>query len=133
MTHTTNRPPLALIYAFGVLTGALIAFAMWGMLVPSDPTPHMFPQQDKLLHFIAFGVMAGPAALVLPARFVGFMLAAIVTLAGGVEVIQAVSNMGRQGDIADFLASALGAVVACFVGRMIVKSFFAAPDASVAA
>ncbi|MBB34400.1 MAG: hypothetical protein CME88_12270 [Hirschia sp.] len=126
MTRTDRTPPQAIIFLFGALSGALIAVAMWGMLIPQDPTPHMFPNQDKLLHFLAFAAMAGPASLILPVRYLGFMLSAVITVAGGVEIIQAVTNIGRQGDVMDFLAGAFGAVVACAIGRFIVTRFFPA-------
>lgn len=125
-TRTLRTPPQALIFVFGAITGALIAMAMWLMLIPHDPTPPMFPHQDKVMHFIAFGMITGPAALILPLRYLGFILSAVITLAAGVEYVQTISALGRQGDILDFLAGGLGAIVAAGVGRWIVVKFFPA-------
>ena len=69
MTRTDRTPPQAIIFLFGALSGALIAVAMWGMLIPQDPTPHMFPNQDKLLHFLD---KFGPAASLIRTMRVGF-------------------------------------------------------------
>ena len=125
-TQALRTPPQALIFVFGALSGALITLAMWGMLIPHDPTPPMFPHQDKVFHFVAFGMITGPAALILPLRYLGYVVASTITLAGGVELIQSASNLGRQADVFDFIAGALGAIVAAFVGRMIVTQFFRA-------
>ncbi|WP_382167270.1 hypothetical protein [Hirschia litorea] len=109
--------PQFLLFAAGTVFGGLVAFFTWGMLSPGDPSaaflPTIVPHQDKFLHFIAFGMMAFPAGIVLPRRYLGFVLMSLVALAAGMEFAQDASRLGRQSSWVDFLASSLGALVAC--------------------
>ncbi len=127
MFNADRYPNQTLVFAMGAVCGALIAFFMWAMLLPVDPSPQMFPQADKLKHFVAFGLMAGPGALILPRRYLGFVLMSSIFMAGGVEIVQHVSNLGRQGSVADFVAGAIGACVACWIGPKIVSRLTSAP------
>lgn len=123
MHDADQHPGQILVFAMGALCGALIAFFTWAMLTPVDPGPQWFPQIDKLKHFVAFGMIAGPGALILPTRYVGFVLMTAIVLAGGVEVAQEVSGLGRQGSVPDFIAGAVGAGVACWIAPRIARFF----------
>merc|ERR1711916_120542 len=105
------------LFVSGALFGGMLAFFCWGMLTPGDPSktllPDLVPHQDKVLHFIAFGMMAAPSAAAFPRSRIAFLVMSFVALAGGVEVAQAVGGSGRSGSWIDFACSAAGAILAC--------------------
>lgn len=112
MKMTPNTFAHLAMFLAGTIFGGLIAFFTWGMLSPGDPSkaflPDFLPYQDKVLHFVAFAMMAVPACLVLPRRFSAFVFVSMVALAAGMEVAQSVSNLGRESSFTDFAASAIG-------------------------
>ncbi len=117
MSISSQTLPQILLFAAGTVFGGLVAFFTWGMLSPGDPSqsflPIFMPHQDKFLHFVAFGMMAFPAGIVLPRRYLGFVLMSLIALAAGMEFAQAASNTGRQSSWIDFWASSIGALSAC--------------------
>ena len=132
MLETGRFPPQTLIWLFGGLTGALVTILCHLMLLPSDPTPQLFPQQDKVAHFIAFGAITGPGILILPRRYMGFIAGIAITLAAGVEIVQGVSGTSRQASIPDFIAGVIGVAVACWIGRWIVRRFLSGTSGLIA-
>lgn len=131
MNFRSQSFPQILLFGAGMVFGGLIALFTWGMLRQDDPASSLFwfelPHQDKILHFVAFGMMAVPAGLVLPRRYLGFIFMCMTALAAGMEIAQEASNMGRTGSVYDFIASTLGALVACagllFLRRMLSRKF----------
>ena len=61
--------------------------------------------------------------LVLPKRYLWFWLAHMVVLGAGIEWAQARSDLGRSGDVVDFIADCVGIAVAYGVGRWVRGQF----------
>ena len=79
-------------------------------------TPQNFdmgPNTDKLYHFIAFTALVFPCALLF-ARTLSWVLPAALLLGGAIELIQ--PYVGRGGELADFLADALGVFIGAALG-----------------
>ena len=117
MSFSTQTLPQFLLFAAGTVFGGLVAFFTWGMLTPGDPSarflPFDLPYEDKILHFVAFAMMAIPAGVVLPRRYLGFICMSLVALAAGMEFAQGAGGVGREASLKDFIASAAGAGMAC--------------------
>jgi len=93
----------------------MAAIATWLMLQPAQsgtlpPVPHI----DKLAHFVAFFLIALPAIVVHPTRWLWIVLAASA-LGGMIEIIQPWFGRGRE--FADFMADVAGALMAVPLGR----------------
>jgi hypothetical protein len=110
---------LGLWIILGLGSGLAMALAAWLLIAPEPGPPPAFPYQDKLYHFIAFGCLTGPAALILPGRYLWFWLAHMLALGAGIEVVQELGGQGRSGSILDFLADAAGIAAAVVVARWI--------------
>ena len=85
-----------------VLLALIVAVAT---LTPSDNLPSA-PGSDKLHHFLAFGVVAFPAAFAKPRAFLWVMIV-VSAYGAAIEIIQ--PYVGRHGDIMDALFNAAGA------------------------
>lgn len=71
------------------------------------------PGGDKLHHFLAFGMLVLPTALVRP-RWTIWAVLATVAYGGVIEIIQ--PYFGRERELADVRADAIGAVAAAVIG-----------------
>jgi VanZ family protein len=101
----------------------LLALAWMGCIFylshqPGLDLPPLFPQQDKLLHFAVYGVLATFLLGALPAPLSGYSRAQVL-LAAGVASLYGISDEfhqsfvpGRQPDVFDWLADSAGALVA---------------------
>ncbi|MEZ5938937.1 MAG: hypothetical protein R3C52_12095 [Hyphomonadaceae bacterium] len=101
----------------GVCSGLAIAAGAWLLIDPGPGPPPAFPYQDKVYHVIAFCLMAGPAALALPARYLPFWMTHMLAFGAGIEIVQAKLIEGRQGSFYDFLADLVGVVLAAIIGQ----------------
>jgi hypothetical protein len=106
----------------GVCSGGAMAYAAYVLIAPLDGPPPAFPFQDKVFHAVCFAVLTGPAALVLPGRYLGFWIAHMVMLGLAIEVVQGWTP-DRTGSPWDFLADLAGIGVALLAGRA-VRGFF---------
>ncbi|KPF61796.1 hypothetical protein [Porphyrobacter sp. AAP60] len=59
---------------------------------------------DKLLHVIAFVVLAGLAAFAYPRLRLVFIFAGLAVFGGAIEVVQGIPQVGREPSWADWLA-----------------------------
>ena len=125
MQRLLSNPPQFLLALAGLATGVFIAFFCWAMLVPLGDTPPLFPFEDKVKHFVAFGLMAGPAALMFSRHQLIFVFTTMATLAAGIEIAQGASGLGREPSFWDFIAGAAGAACACYIGDRVRKLFSA--------
>ncbi len=109
----------AVFVALGVVSGFGMALAAWMFIAPVDGPPPALPFQDKIFHALAFACLTGPGVLVLPRRYLWFWLAHMVVLGAGIEWVQSRGELGRSGDIVDFVADCVGIALAWGVGRWI--------------
>lgn len=110
---------------FGILLLFVALVVLWGLLSPVDVLPLWSRTHDKLLHGVAFAILAVLANLWQREAHVGVLWAALVV--GGVagEVAQHFSAY-RQFCWRDAVANALGVTVGlsgvqCFLGFIDVK------------
>ncbi|PHY13727.1 hypothetical protein CSW58_03855 [Caulobacter sp. B11] len=100
---------------FFALFIAMAAFALWRALVPPDGSVGLIPW-DKAKHFIVFYGLAGCASLALPRSRLWRIGLVVLAFGGLIELIQPLA--GRDADLGDLLADALG--IAAAFGPMIV-------------
>ncbi|HEX5776160.1 MAG TPA: hypothetical protein VFX95_05710 [Caulobacteraceae bacterium] len=95
------------IYAVAFL--ATYIAVLVASLVPTSSLPQV-TLSDKIEHFIAYAVLAALGAKAFPGR--PWLLAAALVANGiGVEILQQAMGLGRQGEVLDALANALGIAV----------------------
>jgi VanZ family protein len=91
-----------------------IALVIWGELTshPPDLTAHVW---DKALHFTAYFGLSGLAWVALRGGRPGvYAVLALIALGGALEIIQ--GYVGRDADIHDEIANALGALAGASMG-----------------
>lgn len=105
-------------YLYSVIILAMISLLT---LLPVDGSHsqwHLFPNADKVVHFIMFGALA--AALVFDSwrnnlKINVLLIAGTTILSAGIggviEMFQDMMGVGRSGDFYDFLADLAGALV----------------------
>jgi VanZ family protein len=109
MTSRLRSPSSEVRPLWALLTLVLLAFVLWGSLVPAEAAAG--GRYDKLQHFVAYALLAGSGLGALPRR--SMVVVAAVTLVGAVvEVLQAVLPLGRTGSALDLLADAGGVALA---------------------
>ncbi|MFT4151687.1 MAG: VanZ family protein, partial [Paracoccaceae bacterium] len=77
---------------------------------------HLVPGNDKLYHFLAFGALVLPTAAVRP-RWAIWAVLATIAYGGFIEIIQ--PYFGRERELADLRADALGAMAAAVAGLVL--------------
>jgi hypothetical protein len=112
-----------LFLVLGAVSGFGMAVAALMFIAPVDGPPPAIPFQDKIFHAVSFACLTGPGVLVLPKRYLWFWLAHMVVLGAGIEWAQARSDLGRSGDVVDFIADCVGIAVAYGVGRWVRGQF----------
>ena len=116
-------PSLRQLYGYvirhaGVMYAAsgLIACAICILsLTPLEELPDV-PGGDKLHHFIAYGALAFPTALI-RSRYLVILTLAYLALGGAIELIQPYVN--RYGEWFDFMANAMGTMLGTSAGLMV--------------
>src|SRR5690349_5174371 len=106
--NSVIAPGLLAQLVLGACSGCAMAYAAYVLISPTVGPPPLFPYQDKVFHGVCFAALTGPAALVLPRRYLWFWLAHMVLLGIGIEVVQAKWIPERTGSVLDFLADAVG-------------------------
>jgi hypothetical protein len=109
--------------ALGVVSGVGMAMAAWLLTSPVEPPPIRIPFMDKVYHVVMFACLAGPGIVALPKRYQWFWLAHMAALGVGIEIVQARTNVGRSGDVLDFVADCVGIALAWGLGRMLRRRF----------
>ena len=109
-----ERLPIALrLAAFG---GA-VAVLLWLSLAPVDALPPV-SFWDKAEHALAYVVLTGLGLILFASRW-RLVLGGVFLLGALIEVLQSVMGLGRQGDLIDLLADALGIAVAVGVAVLL--------------
>ena len=104
--NTFARHAMA-IFATGILAVAI------AYLTLTPQSLNMGPGTDKIYHFIAFTALVFPCALLF-ARTLNWVLPAALLFGGAIELIQ--PYVGRGGELADFVADALGVLIGAALG-----------------
>lgn len=106
------RTPVRLRW-LGIAASAVVAAAISVLtLMPAQELPSA-PGGDKLHHFLAFSALVLPVVAVRP-RNALWAVPLAIAYGGMIELIQ--PQVGRQGDWADALANALGALIGAALG-----------------
>ena len=116
-------PSLRQFYGY-VMSHAGVMYAASGLiacaicilsLTPLEELPDV-PGGDKLHHFIAYGALAFPTA-VIKSRYLIILTLAYLALGGAIELIQPYVN--RYGEWFDFIANAMGTMLGTSAGLLI--------------
>jgi VanZ family protein len=107
---TTDRRATAAFVAV-VLLSLVVLFA------PRAPSEQGIPNLDKVVHAGLFLLLAATTWWRFAAHRAG--LVAVLAYAAVSEVIQSVALANRDGDVRDFLADAVGAVLGWLVARLV--------------
>ncbi|WP_375268253.1 hypothetical protein [Phenylobacterium sp.] len=112
MVFRSPLPPRLLRGLFVLLLAAVIYLS----IAPGEATPTAGLFWDKAQHAIAYAVL-GLAGL---AAFGGRwpVLVALLVVSGGLEIAQALTPFGRQGDLRDLAANAGGLLLALLAWRL---------------
>ncbi|HQR23758.1 MAG TPA: VanZ family protein [Steroidobacteraceae bacterium] len=89
------------------LSAALIAYLIYGSLVPIPPLP-MPGNFDKLEHFVVYAGLAIWFTGLFPRSRYGGVVLVLLLIAGSLEIAQGLMHMGRQADVLDMAANATG-------------------------
>lgn len=90
---------------------ALVLFILYSTLAPSQYVPDLHVW-DKLEHAGAFfGLTMWFGGLIRPRRY-PLLTVCMLLLGGGIEIAQGIMNWGRDMDIHDFIADAVGIAIA---------------------
>lgn len=102
------------------LTLAFATIIMFFSLLPAEDSKQVFLVSDKLLHFIAYCLLVFPVSL---DRVYPQLLVFIATIAFGgfVELIQ--PFWGREADITDFFANAVGVIFGIIIAKICIIVF----------
>ena len=136
MTKTANKNPVVGMNLSTRRTLALTATAILSFVIAyltlSPSPPHVGLEEllsDKAYHVIAFAALIFPSAL-LYARSLIWVIPAALMFGGAIELIQ--PYVGREAEVADFLADAVGlsvGIVSGLILRMLLTKLLPAPAA----
>ncbi len=111
--------------SLGVISGAAFALLAYLLMGRDVGPPSMFPLQDKVLHFVAFAGVTGPAILALPRRYWMFWISHMVLVAVGTEYFQGLVYDARSASVWDATADIAGIAAATLVCDFIRRSVVA--------
>lgn len=101
-----------------MLTLAIAVAICWATLTPVR-APTGLPGNDKAYHFIAFAILALPCAVLAPRWLIALVPLALL-FGAMIEVIQPM--VGRERELADFSADALGSAFGAAVGLFLIRA-----------
>lgn len=96
------RKLMIVLFWLSVLVALVFALLPQPPMLPGEPS-------DKLLHVLAFAVMAGLAGLAYPAISPLRILMWLCGLGAAIEIVQLVPSLNRDAQLGDFLADGLAA------------------------
>ncbi|MFN3521237.1 MAG: hypothetical protein ACK4YQ_03235 [Phenylobacterium sp.] len=94
-----------------VTFGFAVTVLLWLSLVPSSALPRSITFWDKAEHALAYLVLTGLGLLLFPRRPLA-LIGGVLVLGVGLELLQAATQLGRQGDWRDVVANATGVAAA---------------------
>ncbi|OYX04626.1 MAG: hypothetical protein B7Z12_05985 [Caulobacter vibrioides] len=105
---------------------AAVVFTLYAALAPGDDNAGLIPW-DKAKHFIVFYGLTFLAAMALPKSRWWKIAAVLLAFGVGIEVLQGLPIVGRDADVFDIVADALG--IGFFFGPIIAIQWMNADDA----
>ncbi len=105
------RKRLRLAALWWVCTWALTLYVIWGCLIPPEWVPD-FHVNDKIEHAGAYFAMAFWFQGLLERRRFALMIIGLLSLGALIEVAQGAMGLGRDADVWDFAADAVGVLLA---------------------
>lgn len=106
-----------------VLFWPSLGLVIWASLVVFTKPLINFSFQDLIAHFVAYGGLAGMAAMALHGRKATiWAVAGLIALGALLEIMQ--SFTGRETEFADAVANSAGAICGGFSGRAIVEPLY---------
>lgn len=96
-----------MLWAARAAFGLALAGVLYAAFAPPSNAPSLVPW-DKANHFIAFYVLAVLAAASFPRASPWLLAAALLGVGGGIELVQALPPVGRDGDVGDWIADGVG-------------------------
>ena len=97
----------------------LLAILATGVVIYMSLRPGVstggIPHADKVMHLLAYGVLAGLTRLGWPRLWGGFIILGFVGLGVALEMAQHFMAQGRTGSLADAVANALGVILVTFI------------------
>lgn len=99
------------------LVGLSLCVVFWLALAPTEDVPNV-GVSDKIQHAFAFCVLTGAYGLLFPNRRARVLLG-VAVLGVAIEVLQATMPFGRDGEVADLLADAVGIGVGLILLRLL--------------
>lgn len=119
-----------------VVTMSIIYLTLFPHPLP-DGTPTLFPHADKIVHALMFWAFYTSFAIDrsreqfkdgaptrLSGKWLSIIIATTITFGLAVEIAQSAMNLGRGGDLLDFLADIAGTLVASLTLRHIRRLIF---------
>lgn len=92
-----------------MLLGSLLVLAtLYACLRPVTGQPPAFPHLDKLQHFAAYLVLTAWFGALLERRRYLPLAVSMLLLGAGIEFAQGAMRLGRDAELSDMLANALG-------------------------
>jgi len=105
-----------------VTFGFAVTVLLWLSLVPTKDLPKI-TFWDKAEHALAYLVLTGLGLILFPRRPIS-LIGGVLGLGVAIELLQAVMDLGRQGDWRDVIANSLGVACAATVvglGRLALR------------
>jgi len=112
-------------FAVAILFWPSLALVIWASLFVfmKPPFDLGLSFQDLIGHFVAYGGLAGMAAMALHARRAAiWAVAGLIALGAALEILQGFT--GRETELFDAIANSLGAICGGISGRAIVESIY---------
>lgn len=95
-------------FGAGMVIAAVILIVC---LLPGNKLPELKNISDKTEHMLAFATLAFWFGSILVRRDIVWLALALVAFGGLIELAQATMKLGRQGDVNDLIADAIGVAV----------------------
>jgi len=113
--------PVLVTRGFAGLAVFATLIVIFQSLSPVNAVPSV-SHMDKVVHFLAYGILAGFWVLGLPRRSFLQIVGALVALGIAIEIGQHIMNFGRTGSVWDALANSFGAALGGFLALRLQRS-----------
>lgn len=113
--------PVLVTRGFAGLAALATLTVIFQSLSPVNAVPSV-THMDKVVHFLAYGILAGFWVLGLPRRSFLQIVGVLVALGIALEIGQHIMDLGRTGSIWDALANSFGAALGGFLALFLQRT-----------